>query len=362
MKRVLIYAPTAPSSGITQYILNILSTFDTEQVHFDILSFKNHRLRAWCESHGTEYIEFDLSPYKQRKAYMQKLRDIFSRDYCVIHYHLSALSELAILKLAQKDGRRIIVHSHNTFVDVPSKLRRTVFGQLHKFLRRRANRYSDVKCACSRAAAIWMFGEAGKDALVMNNAIDTARFTYRDSWRQELRAQHGIEEACVIGHIGRFSVQKNQPFLLSAFSHMPADYALVLIGEGDLMDASRQRAAELGLADRVYFIDFQENIHKYYSLFDLFVLPSLFEGLPITLIEAQAAGLQALVSDTVTADSDLTGLLTFFPLSAGEKAWSEKITALCDLPRQSNTEPFFAAKGFSLKAQTRALYALYFER
>lgn len=364
MKRVLIFAPTAPASGITQYILNMLGAFDTDAVRFDILSFRNHRLKAWCEAHGTEYFEFDLSPYKQRRAYMAYLKRVFAREYDVIHYHLSSLSELAILRLGVRRGRRIVVHSHNTFTDVPSKLRRAVFGTLHKLLRGYACRYSDVKCGCSAAAAAWMFGRAAKDAVVMNNAIDTDKFAYNEAYRAELRARYHAEGKRVIGHIGRFSAQKNQPFLLESFAALcqtDPTAVLWLIGNGELWNVSKQKAEELGIADRVTFIDFQEDIYKYYSAFDLFVLPSLFEGLPITMVEAQANGLTLLVSDAVTAESDLTGRVEFYPLAEGAAAWGARMAVKLQDTARAETAGQLAEKGFSLKGQAAALYALYFE-
>lgn len=363
MKRVLIFAPTAPGSGITQYILNMLGAWDTKETCFDILSFRNHRLKGWCEAHGTTYFEFDLSPYKQRKAYMAYLKEVFSRDYSVIHYHLSSLSELAVLKLGVRAGRRLIVHSHNTFTDVPSKRRRFVFGWLHRVLRVFANKYSDVKCACSASAARWMFGRAAGEAILLNNAIDTAKFAYNASFREELRARFHITQTRVIGHVGRFSAQKNQPFLLETFRALlntDPDCALVLLGNGELQEAAKQKAQQLGIADNVVFIDFQEDIYKYYSLFDLFVLPSLFEGLPITLVEAQANGLQSLVSDAVTKESDLTGRVEFCPLSLGADAWAARIAQKVKDASRADTAAVLAQKGFSLEGQAEALYAMYF--
>ena len=363
MKKVLIFAPTAPTSGITQYILNMLSAFDTENIHFDILSFKNPRLKAWTEAHNTEYFEFDISPYKQRKEYMAFLKNVFSKDYDVIHYHLSSIAEIAIFKYAKKKGRRIIVHSHNTFTDVPSKTRRLVFGKLHKILRNFANRYSDVKCGCSVLAAEWMFGRAGKDAIIMNNAIDTEKFVFSEEIRQELREKYEIKTKYVIGHIGRFSVQKNQSFLLDAYKELlkkQNDVTLVLIGNGELTNMVKQKAEDLRISDRIVFIDFQEDIYKYYSLFDLFVMPSLFEGLPITLVEAQANGLTSLVSDTVSKECDLTGLVEFYSLTEGSEKWAEKINEKLEDIQRVDVMDKLHEKGFSIVSQKKILEDLYF--
>ena len=363
MKKVLIFAPTAPTSGITQYILNILNVMDTENIQFDILSYKNPRLKAWAEEHNTEYFEFDISPYKQRKEYKAFLKDVFSRDYDVIHYHLSSISELSIFKYAKQKNRKVIVHSHNTFTDVPSRLRRIVFGNLHKVLRIIANKYSDVKCACSIPAAKWMFGGKSKNAIVMNNAIDVEKFIYNAEFCDELRSKYNINTKYVIGHAGRFSVQKNQSFLLDAFKNLlqiRKDCTLVLIGNGELVNSVKQKAKDLGIDENVVFIDFQEDIYKYYSLFDLFVMPSLFEGLPITLVEAQANGLSSLVSDTVTSESNLTGLVEFYSLENGAQKWAQKINEKLESCNRVDAISMLGEKGFSIKGQAKAINDLYF--
>lgn len=364
MKRILIFAPTAPTSGITQYILNILGAFDTESVKFDILSFKNYRLKAWCKEHGTDYYEFNLSPYKQRKEYMAFLKNVFARDYDVIYYHLSTISELAIFRLAKKKGRKIIVHSHAISIESQSKLRYYVFTYLHKFLRIFANRYSDCKCTCSLAGAQWMYGKkAAEEAIIMNNAIQAEKFTYCEDDRYALRQKLGINTKYVLGHVGRFAVPKNHSFLLEIFAEVLKnnnDCTLVLIGNGELENQIKQKAKNMGLNENVVFVDFQEDIYRYYSLFDLFVMPSLFEGLPITLVEAQANGLSSLVSDAITRESDLTGLVEFYSLENGSDKWAERINEKLEFVSRIDTAKMIEERGFSLKSQAETLNSLFF--
>ncbi len=365
MKKVLIFAPTAPTSGITQYILNMLSVMDKKNVRFDILSFKNYRLKAWAEANGTEYFEFDISPYKDPKGYKAFLKNVFAKGYDVVHFHLSSISDLRIFKLAKKSGaNRIIVHSHNSFTDVPSKLRRIVFGNLHKFLRVFANKYSDYKCACSPVAAEWMFGKSkGKNAIIMNNAVDISKFAYSEKHRADLRESLNITTKYVVGHIGRFSVQKNQKFLVDAFKVLCEkrdDCTLLLIGNGELTNSVKQQVKDLQLEEKVRFVDFQEDIYRYYSAMDLFVMPSLFEGLPITLVESQANSLKSLVSDAVTKNSDLTGLVEFMSLNDGPEKWAEKIdNKLENCERVDRTEKI-EENGFSLQSQAKTISNLYF--
>lgn len=365
MKKVLIFAPTAPSSGITQYVLNILGKIDSEGISFDILSFRNDRLKKWAEEHGGEYFEFDISMYKHPVLYRKFLKKIFSKGYDVIHYNISAISTLLIFKYAKKySNARLIVHSHNSFMDLPSKLRRFVFGSLHKLLRYFAAFYFDKKCACSIPAAEWMYGKkAARNAVILNNAIDTEKFVYNSEHREALRKELGITSKYVIGNVGRFSIQKNQSFLLDSFAELLKlrnDVSLVLIGNGELCNQVKQHAADLQLGDKVIFVDFQEDIYRYYSLFDLLVMPSLFEGLPITLVEAQANGLKALVSDTITSECNLTGLVEFYPLAKGCKAWAEKIIEILENCGRIDVGDAIREKGFSIKSQAETVKKLYF--
>lgn len=369
MKKILIFAPTAPSSGITQYIINILSKIQEDELHVDILSFRNDRLKKWTETHGTEYFELDISMYKHPVLYRRFLKDVFSKGYDVVHFNISTISTLTIFKYAKRCGvKKIIVHSHSSFTDLASKLKRTVFSNLHKFLRVFANRYYDVKCACSVPAAEWMYGKKNaQGALILNNAVDTDKFAYSAKNADEIRTKYGVKTKYLIGHIGRFTVQKNHAFLIDVFSELCKtrnDCTLMLVGNGEFLQSIKNKVSDLNLNGSVIFVDFQEDIYKYYSAMDLLLLPSLFEGLPITLIEAQANGLSSLVSDAVTKECDLTGLVEFYPLSEGAKAWAQKIIEILESGTEHKTDvsKLLRQSGFSLDGQAKAVLKLYFEQ
>lgn len=369
MKKILIFAPTAPSSGITQYIINILGELDPEQFCVDILSFRNDRLKKWTEEHGTQYFEFDISMYKAPFLYRRFLKDVFSRGYDAVHFNLSSISTLTVFKYAKKCRvKKIIMHSHSSFTDLSSPLRRAVFSNLHKILRVFANRFYDVKCACSVPAAEWMYGKKrARAALILNNAVDTSKFAYNAEKAREIREKYGVNTKYVIGHIGRFTAQKNHLFLIDIFSELCKirnDCTLMLIGGGELLESVKNKVNDLNLSENVIFVDFQEDIYKYYSAMDLFLMPSLFEGLPITLVEAQANGLSALVGDAVTRECDITGLIEFYPLSEGSLKWAQRASEMLDLGRTdcNDVSDKLEKSGFSLSSQANVISKLYFER
>lgn len=369
MKKILIFAPTAPSSGITQYILNILSELESADMRADILSFRNDRLKKWTETHGTEYFELDISMYKHPFLYRRFLEDVFSKGYDVVHFNISTISTLTIFKYAKKCGvKKIIVHSHSSFTDLPSKLRRMVFSNLHKLLRIFANRYYDEKCACSIPAAEWMYGEKkAKNAIILNNAVDTKKFAYSKENAEEIRREYGVKTKYLLGHVGRFTVQKNHSFLVDVFARLleiRKDCTLMLVGNGEFLEGIKNKVSDLGLNDSVIFVNFQEDIYKYYSAMDLLLLPSLFEGLPITLIEAQANGLSSLVSDAVTKECDLTGLVEFCSLNASASEWVQRINEKLENGTEHKTDVAdkLYDSGFSLDSQAKAISKLYFEQ
>ena len=368
MKKILIFAPTAPSTGITQYILNVLNELKNEDADIDILSFRNDRLKKWTEENKTRYFEMDISMYKHPFSYRRFLKDIFSRGYDTVHFNMSSISTLTVFKYAKRCGvKKIIMHSHSSFTDLASKLRRIVFSNLHKFLRIFANKYFDVKCACSVPAARWMYGKkAAQTALILHNAVDTEKFAFNEAAGNEIREKYGVKTEYLIGHIGRFTVQKNHTFIIDVFRELCKirnDCSLMLVGNGEFLESIKNKVKELNLTESVVFVDFQEDIYKYYSAMDLFLMPSLFEGLPITLVEAQANGLPSLVSDTVTRECDLTGLVEFFPLSESNIRWAERISEKLKIGRENSvdTEKQLEQSGFSLSGQAQVISKLYFE-
>lgn len=364
MKKVLIFAPTAPSSGITQYILNFLSYADLTSFQFDLLSFHNPRLKSWAEAHGSKYFDLTVSLYKHPLQYKRFLMQVFSGGYSTVHFQLSAVSTLRPLRYAKKSGiKNIILHSHNSKVDVPSALRKRVFTGVHYLLKGKANRLANVYCTCSPAAAAWMFTKKNQPkVLTLNNAVDLKKFAYNENSRTELRRQHNLLTPYVIGNIARFSAAKNQAFLLRAFALLKQkrqDCTLLLIGEGDLLAQNKQLANELGLGSSVVFLPFQTDIYRYYSAMDLFVLPSLFEGLPITLVEAQANGLPALVSSAVNPAANITGRLEFFNLKGGPQLLAKELDRAVSAARRYNETERLIKAGFSLKEQVELVQNLY---
>lgn len=200
----------------------------------------------------------------------------------------------------------------------------------------------NVKIAPSELAAHYTFGSRGcKDTVIIKNGLDIQKFSYNDKSRNEFRSEYGLKENIVIGHIGRFSEQKNHKFLIDifkAFSDFHSEARLVMIGSGPLLESTKEYAKALKIQDKCLFMGQRSDIDKVLCGFDIFVFPSLYEGMPNTVIEAQCAGLKCLISNTITEEAIITPLVMNNDLSFGAQDWAKKIDEM--LCMEVNREQF----------------------
>jgi glycosyltransferase involved in cell wall biosynthesis len=243
----------------------------------------------------------------------------------VVHAHRGSRSFFVLL-LAWAAGVPVrIAHSHLAFepdASVIKHLKTVVFKRLCRI-------FATDLFACGDDAARFMWGTADPVRVhKMTNAIDTRRFHNALAAREEVRQRLGIGDEFVLGTVARIDVQKNPMYLLkiaAAVKQSGKKAVLLVVGTGPMEQEVRQRAGEMGLEGFVRFLGVREDIPELLAAMDLFLLPSVFEGLPVTLIETQASGLPALVSDRVTGEMDKVGLIRFLPLDEDASCWSEAI-------------------------------------
>mgnify|MGYP003307739940 CR=1 FL=1 len=213
--------------------------------------------------------------------------------------------------------------------------------------------FANVRIAPSTEAANFMFGKGsvkkGK-ATLLNNGVDLSVFRYDETSRNDIRKEFNIpENAFVVGHVGRFQEQKNHLFLLEIFSKVykeNKDAVLLLVGNGELEKNIREKAAALEISDRVIFAGVRSDVPALLSAMDVFAFPSLYEGMPNTVIESQATGLPCVIADTITGEANITGLVEYLPLSDPEN-WAKHITAVAQQPRL-NTEKHFVDNNYDI--------------
>lgn len=301
-------------NGVTQCVMNYISRFDSAYVRCDLLApnepdEKSVRL---IEQTGGEVFVLGRRN-SDPVAYMHKLSMIVSeRQEQIVHAHGNSATLAAEMIAARHGGARVrIAHSHNTTckMKLADKALRGVFMKSYTHA-----------MACGDAAGRWLFGD--KPFTVLRNAIPAAHFHFDENARSWTRGEYDIPaDAFTVCHVGTFNEQKNQAFLLESFARVLAekpDARLILTGGGTNMPACRARAKELGIERSVVFAGVLSDVSPILSAADEFALPSLHEGLPLTLIEAQCAGLPCVASDRVTREAALTGLVSFCGIGSAQ--------------------------------------------
>lgn len=352
--RILHIVTYMGRGGLETMLMNYYRAVDRTKVQFDFLTHRDFRADYDDEIEalgGRIYRLPQLNPFSG--AYLSTLDRFFTEhpEYRIVHSHLDCMSAVP-LKAAKKHGVPVrIAHSHSSRQDIDIKY------PLKLFFKRTIAKQATHLFACAEAAGQWMFG--ADHFRVLNNAIDTQRYVFDPAVRVCVREELGIgQQEFVVGHVGRFMVPKNHGFLLRFFAKIPIEARLLFVGEGELRQQSEQLAAELGIRDRVIFAGLRTDVDRMLQAMDVFVLPSLYEGLPLSVIEAQAAGLPCLISDKVPIECKKTDLVTQIPLEAGASAWAEAVLAAAKMPRV-DTLPQLRAAGFDIQANADWLADFY---
>ena len=318
MKILLINTVPTEKNGITNVILNYLRNIDRKEMTFDYLSINDPETSYREEVENLGGRMFVLPRLEMGVlAYWNALRKLIKQNcYDAVHVHGNSHTLILELSAARLAGCKVrIVHSHNTTCINPI---------LHKALFPVFNLLYTHALACGEEAGLWMFGS--RTYMVINNGVDIRKFSFDIGKRKSIRQQLCIsDEEILIGNVGHFYGQvKNQSFVVNVFKGLLKKsnrYKLCLIGDGPQRKDVEQQVGEYGFSDRVIFTGNISNVDEYLCAIDFIVMPSLFEGLPLTLIEQQACGLRCFVADTITKEADKTGNLKFLSLQSPVEEW-----------------------------------------
>lgn len=353
MLRILQITGSLGFHGIEAVVMEYYRNIDREKIQFDfvVTSAVPERLDAEVESMGGRIFRV---PSKSRHpfAFKKAVREILKNntEYKIVHAHGNSASMYLDLSSAKKSKIPVrICHSHNTscFIKWQHYILKPLLGgkYTHRF-------------ACSAAAGKWLFGK--REAKIIHNAIDLDKFSFDAAAREKIRNLYGIADNCaVLGHIGGFSPNKNHAFLLSVFSEyqkLNPDSRLLLVGGGNTEQVKRH-AAELGITEKVIFAGLTSEPQKYYSAFDAFVFPSLYEGLPRAVIEAAAAGLPCFISDKITREVGVASSIKFFPLSSPSD-WAKAIFE-SGLQKNADSQKEIRDNGYDITLAAKELQEFY---
>ena len=363
MVKVLVFGMTENPGGVESVIINYYRNIDRTKVQFDFLcnSYEKVAFEDELLKLGGKCIHFPARSQNFRE-YKQKLNGFFkehAKEYVAIWVNVCSLANIDYLILAKKYGiKNRIIHSHNS-QNMDSALR----GLLHKFNKRRIDKYATDFFSCSDDATKWFYKTSLQDkVLLINNAIDVSHMKYNPTKREAIRMENGLTDAYVIGNVGRLHFQKNQTFMLDImkeFTKKHKDAVLVLVGQGEDKEALVKKAKSLEIEDNIRFVGVQKDIVGWLSAFDVFLFPSLFEGLSIAALEAQANGIPTLASkDVIPKEVRLNDNFTFYSLDEGAIKWSDKLEYIKDNVSREKFETIidkFRNNGFDIKEEAQKL-------
>lgn len=354
MIRVLHIMDSMGIGGIQSFVLNLYRSIDRNKMQFDFLlhrEFHNQNEEEIRKLGGKIY--FVPTRREGVKKNKRALKEFFEqhKEYDTVHVHISSLTYIEPLKAATKAGIPVrIVHSHNSQGPKNNKLHHI----LHELNKRRLHKYATHFFACSDMAAEWFYGGTKMldKAVFIPNGIRLGDYAFNTEIRNKYRQELGVEHKRVIGHVGRFHYAKNHEFIIEifkAYAQLDDSAVLMLVGDGDKRADLERTVAEYALTDKVFFLGNRSDVKQLLQTFDLFLLPSRYEGFPVTLIEAQAASLPCAVSDAVTHTVDITGKVRFCKLDAPMDAWTNAIKDLLGTERDRSDLQKVKDAGFDIQ-------------
>lgn len=330
--RVLHVIGKLGSGGIENFVVNLYRHIDRMQLQFDFVVFRDIK----------EFYDEEIQKLGGRKIVLERdlrgnLWDRLNRmvhfyiflkrhpEYPIIHIHMSTpSSQIEFVLIAKALGRKTIAHAHASGDYRRGFIRKFIYALCRSFLWN----VSDEAVACSEEAAEWLFSQKySKKARIIHNGIEFSKFVFNKSVRHDMRVKYGLEKYFVIGHIGRFAPEKNQEFLLEIIQELKGSVPLklLLVGDGAEKERVKKLTCEKNLDHEVIFTGESHEAAALLQAMDIFLLPSLYEGLGIVALEAQAAGLPCILSDGVPMEVKCTGACEFLSLNAGAEKWAHKI-------------------------------------
>lgn len=355
--RVLQIVTTMNRGGLETMLMNYYRNINRSLIQFDFLEHRNEKSDYDDEIEqlgGRVYRIGTLNPFSIK--YRKQIKIFFDMhpEYRIVHCHLDCMSSLP-LSYAKKAGIPVrIAHSHSSSQDKNLKY------LLKLFYKRKIPKESNYLFACGNKAGSWMYG--GQRFTIINNAIDSKLFLYDKKVRDLIRKKMNIEKKFVIGHVGRFNEPKNHLFIIDIFNELVSinkNAHLVLVGEGILKEKVAHKVKTLGLSDRVTFYGKSDCVNQILQAFDIFLFPSLYEGLPVTMIEAQSSGLKCFISDKVPSECIISDNVETLKLEDSAKKWAENINKYSSGYERKDMMRIVCNHGFDIQNNVKKLEGFY---
>lgn len=358
--RVLQVVTYMGRGGLETMLMNYYRHFDRSKVQFDFLVHRDfeadydEEIRSFG---GRIYHMPRLIPWSG--SYRNKLKQFFREHpgYQMVHVNQDCLSSVA-LQCAQECGVPVrIAHSHNSSQNINLKY------PIKMFYRRQIPEYATDLFACSEEAGKWMFGN--HPFQIIPNAIELSSYVFNKETRKEVRENLSMNDTFLIGHVGRFRAQKNHRFIINVFASVLKkcpEAKLLLVGDGEKLEENKELARKLKIDDKVIFAGARGDVNRLLQAMDVYLFPSLFEGLPLSLIEAQAAGLPCLISDRVPESAILVkGLVSVVSLEQSADEWAKKLLHMKTETRANHSMELQNA-GYDIAIEAEKLQNFYLKK
>ena len=351
--------------GVESVVMNYYRNIDRDKIQFDFICDEDSTNIPYDEIENLGGKVILIPPYQKVINYHKTLKKVLEEGkHKIVHSHINTLSVFSLFAAKRAGVTVRIAHSHST---TNKKEKKKNF--LKQILRPFSKVFATDYMCCSELAGRWLFGNKEYDkgnVYLLNNAIDLEKFKYNEEVRKEKRKELNIEDnTLVIGHVGRFVEQKNHRFLIDIFNEVHKQNKksiLVLVGQGPLMEEIKEKVKSLGIEDCVKFLGQRNDIDELYQAFDVFCLPSLYEGLPVVGVEAQATGLLCIFSDDMTKETKVLDTTEFLSLYQSLNKWADIILEKNKIYKRINTKKEIASNGFDIITEVKKLENYYYNK
>lgn len=346
--RIFMIGYSTDKGGVESYIKNLCSQLENDFdiiLHWPIMEIDGKR---WVKPRNRH------NPIKYHSFWRRFFKE---NHFDVVYFNTCDIVSIDLLKFAANSGVPVrIIHSHCTANQNPGTgLRRIVHNIQETKSRKNLSKYATDLLACSKSAGDWMFDE--KDYTLISNGIDIDKYVFSLEKFNNKSSLFNSQNHKTIACLGRLDNQKNPFFSLEIFKaacEITSKLQCLFIGDGEHRRALESKTRDYGLQDKIHFTGGVDNVNEWLSCVDALLMPSLFEGLPFALVEAQAAGIHSLVSDTVSAEANITGLVEYMSLTCSAEEWAQRLLELAQLPREDKREALVKA-GFSIAESAKTV-------
>lgn len=344
------------SGGVPSFVMNYFRNIDREKINFIFYTYGYSALDEEIASLGGEVVYMpDVRNFFKCASFLKK--SFLEKKVDIVHSHMTTLSVTPLFAALLAHIPNRICHAHST------SYKREKTYLIKSLLKIFSNIFSTEIAGCSHLSMCWLFGKKkGSFATLIPNAIDLSKFSPIKNNREEAISTYNLKDKFIVGNVGRFEYQKNHPFIIDSFEktlELIPNAFLILVGKGTQEKTIKEKIDKKHLQNNVLFLPEISDVNKYYALFDVFWLPSFYEGLPLVAIEAQAMNIPCLLSSKITKEADVSGKSKFLDISSPNLWASATYETMVNNQEKQNNYDLLKCKGYDIIDAAKKLSEYY---